>query len=80
MKCPHCGKTIIIKRTKENFNEPVMSDLEAQIKIVNYIQNQFKKGNKKLDNISLFIGLKRQVTFEQINETLEILIKGGAIE
>lgn len=57
-----------------------MSDLEAQIKIVNYIQNQFKKGNKKLDNISLFIGLKRQVTFEQINETLEILIKGGAIE
>ena len=80
MKCPHCRKNITIKRTKSNFNKPVMSDLEAQIKIVTYIQNQFKKGNKTLDNLTVFIGLKREVTFEQINKTLEILEKGGAIK
>jgi len=79
MKCPHCGKKIIIKRTKSNFNEPIMTDLEAQIKIVNHIQNEFKKGNKKLDNLSVFIGLKREVTFKQINDTLDILEKNGAI-
>ena len=80
MKCPHCRKNITIKRTKSNFNKPVMSDLEAQIKIVTYIQNQFKKGNKTLDNLTVFIGIKREVTIEQINKTLEILEKGGAIK
>ena len=80
MKCPHCGKNITIKRTKSNFNKPVMTDLEAEIKIISYIQSQFKKGNKTLDNLTVFIGLKREVTFEQINKTLEILEKGGAIK
>lgn len=80
MKCPHCSKQITIKRTKDNWEEPTMTDNEAQIKVITYLQKQFKKGNTTSHNIGIYVGLKRQVTFKQINETIDKLEKAGSIK
>ncbi len=68
------------KRDIENWEESFMSDTEARDKILEYLQEEFKKGNKKSDNISIYLGLKKQVTFKQINKTLEELKTCGVIK